>query len=350
MPKDYYDILGIARNASKDEVKKAFHKLAHKHHPDKGGSEDKFKEVNEAYQVLSDDKKRAEYDRYGRVFSDGGFSAGGGPASGWDFDMSGFDFGDIFEDLFSFGGRGGGRVKRGRDISIEVDLSFEESIFGAERKVLLTKTGFCCVCHGSGAAPGSKTKTCLTCNGAGTVKESGRSILGTFMRVVECKKCRATGSIPEELCRNCRGAGGMTKREEVSVKIPPGIRDGEIIKMSGGGEVVAGGIAGGLYIRVNVARHHLFTREGEDLVMDLAIPVSEAILGSERVINAIDGQIKVKIPPGIDSGEFLRIRGRGVPSDEKRRGDLVIRISVKTPKRLSPKAKKLIEELQGEGI
>ena len=347
MAKDYYEILGVARAASKDEVKKAFRKLAHKYHPDKGGDESKFKEINEAYQILSDDKKRAEYDRYGRVFSDGAGHAG---AEGFDFgDMNGFDFGEIFEDLFSFGGRGT-RVKRGRDISIEVDLNFEESIFGVERRVLLTKVAFCSVCQGSGAEPGTKTKSCQTCNGAGTVKESGRSILGSFMRVVECKKCRATGSIPEELCRNCRGAGVMTKREEVSVKIPPGIRDGEIIKMSGGGEVVAGGIAGDLYIRVNVARHHLFTREGEDLVMDLAIPVSEAILGSERVINAIDRQIKVKIPPGIDSGEFLRIRGRGVPSDEKRRGDLVIRISVKTPKRLSPKAKKLIEELQGEGI
>jgi|SRR3989344_3417799 len=350
MPKDYYDILGIARNASKDEVKKAFHKLAHKHHPDKGGSEDKFKEVNEAYQVLSDDKKRAEYDRYGRVFSDGGFSAGGGPASGWDFDMSGFDFGDIFEDLFSFGGRGGGRVKRGRDISIEVDLSFEESIFGAERKVLLTKTGFCGVCHGSGAAPGSKTKTCLTCNGAGTVKESGRSILGTFMRVVECKKCRGKGKLPEEHCQDCRGAGVVSKREEVVLNIPSGIRDAEIIKIPGGGEAMAGGIAGDLYVRVNVGKHHIFTREGEDLLMDLAIPISEAILGSERVINAIDGQIKVKIPSGIDSGENLRIRGRGVLSEDKKRGDLIIRVSVKTPKRLSKRAKELIEGLKEEGI
>ncbi|OGF51877.1 molecular chaperone DnaJ [Candidatus Giovannonibacteria bacterium RIFCSPLOWO2_02_FULL_43_11b] len=350
MAKDYYDILGIQRSASKDEIRKAFHKLAHKHHPDKGGKESDFKEINEAYQVLSDEKKRAEYDHYGRVFSD---QAGGGGqrATGFDFgDMSGFDFGDIFEDLFDMGGRGT-RVKRGRDISIEVDVNFEESIFGAERKVLLTKASYCSNCQGSGAAPHSKTKTCSTCNGVGTVRESGKSFLGSFMRVVECRKCNARGTIPDELCGVCNGGGVVHKREEIAINIPPGIRDGEIIKISGSGEVVSGGVAGDLYVRINVSKNSMFTREGEDLIMDLPIPVSEAILGSERVINALDGNLKVKIPPGIDSGESLRIRGRGVPSMEgRKRGDLVIRVSVKTPKRLSKRAKELIEELKNEGI
>ncbi len=348
MAKDYYEILGVSRGASKDDIKKAFRKLAHRHHPDKGGKESDFKEINEAYQVLSDEKKRAEYDHYGRVFSDG--AGGGQGAAGFDFgDISGFDFEDIFEDLFSMGGRGA-RVKRGRDISIEVDVNFEESIFGAERKVLLAKASYCSNCHGSGAAPGSKTKNCANCNGSGTVREAGKSFLGSFMRVVECRKCSGRGKIPEELCGACKGGGVVHKREEIAINIPPGIRDGEIVKISGSGEVVSGGVAGDLYIRINVSKHTFFTREGEDLVMDLAIPITEAILGSERVIQALDGQIKVKIPPGIDSGELLKIRGRGVPAAAGRRGDLVIKISVKTPKRLSKKAKELIEELKSEGI
>src|SRR3989344_3528977 len=334
MAKDYYDILGVSRNASRDDIKKAFRRLAHQHHPDKGGKERDFKEINEAYQVLSDEKKRAEYDHYGRGFCD----------------MSGFDFGDIFEDLFNMGGRGT-RVKRGRDISIEVDVNFEESIFGAERKILLTKASYCSNCQGSGSAPGSKTKNCANCNGSGTVREAGKSLFGSFMRVVECKKCSGRGKIPEELCGVCRGGGVVRKREEIVINIPPGIRDGEMIKISGSGEVVFGGVAGDLYVRINVSKHPQFTREGENLIMDLAIPITEAILGSERTINALDGTLKVKIPSGIDSGETLRIRGRGVPASEgARRGDLLILVSVKTPKHLSKKAKELIEELKKEGI
>ncbi|OGF80499.1 molecular chaperone DnaJ [Candidatus Giovannonibacteria bacterium RIFCSPHIGHO2_12_44_12] len=349
MAKDYYDILGVSRNASRDDIKKAFRRLAHQHHPDKGGKERDFKEINEAYQVLSDEKKRAEYDHYGRVFSDG--AGGGQGAAGFDFgDMSGFDFGDIFEDLFNMGGRGT-RVKRGRDISIEVDVNFEESIFGAERKILLTKASYCSNCQGSGSAPGSKTKNCANCNGSGTVREAGKSLFGSFMRVVECKKCSGRGKIPEELCGVCRGGGVVRKREEIVINIPPGIRDGEMIKISGSGEVVFGGVAGDLYVRINVSKHPQFTREGENLIMDLAIPITEAILGSERTINALDGTLKVKIPSGIDSGETLRIRGRGVPASEgARRGDLLILVSVKTPKHLSKKAKELIEELKKEGI
>ncbi|MBI2024231.1 molecular chaperone DnaJ [Candidatus Giovannonibacteria bacterium] len=345
MPKDYYEILGVQKGATKDEIKRAFRKLAHKHHPDKGGSEDKFKEINEAYQVLSDDRKKAEYDRYGRVFGDGSQADGG-----FDFsDLGGFDFGEIFEDIFNFG-KGGTRIKRGRDISIEVDLSFEEAVFGTERKVLLTKASFCSICQGTGAAPGTKTKTCTVCNGAGTVRETGKSFFGSFSRVVECQKCHGRGFIPDENCQVCRGNGILSKREEVILNIPAGIRDGEIIKLSGAGEAAVGGVAGDLYVRVNVSKHHVFSREGDDLLMDLAIPVSEAILGGERTINAIDGAIKLKIPEGIDSGEFLRIRGRGVPRESGKRGDLVIKIIVKTPKRLSKKARDLIEELKKEGI
>ena len=355
MSKDYYQILGVSRNASKDDIKKAFRHLAHKHHPDKGGEEAKFKELNEAYQVLSDERKRAEYDRYGRVFSEGG----AGPA--WDF--SGFDLGDIFEDIFSaqgstapgwedlFGFRERGRrVRRGRDISIDLEISFEEAVFGTERKVLLTKASFCENCQGSGAAPGSKTKTCPSCAGAGTVRESRRSFLGSITRAVECKNCSGQGTLPEKHCELCSGKGVRSRREEVVISIPPGIRAGEMIKLSSKGEAAAFGVAGDLYVKINVARHPVFTRGGDDLLMDLAIPLSEAILGSERTIGALDGNIKVKIPAGVDSVEFLKIRGRGVVTEDGRRGDLVVRILVKTPKRLSKKARELIEELKKEGI
>lgn len=344
--KDYYEILGVSKGATKEEIKKAFRKLAHKHHPDKGGNEDKFKEINEAYQILSDDRKKAEYDRYGRVFGEGPQAEGGG----FDFsDLGGFDFGEIFEDIFNFG-RGGTRIKRGRDISIEVDLRFEEAIFGTERKVLLTKASFCSSCQGTGAATGTKTKICVACNGSGTVRETSKSFFGSLTRIVECSKCHGRGNIPEENCQVCRGGGILSRREEISINIPAGIRDGEIIKLSGSGEAIIGGVAGDLYVRVNVSKHNIFSREGDDLVMDLAIPVSEAILGGERTINAIDGALKLKIPEGIDSGEFLRIRGRGVPRESGKRGDLVIKILVKTPKRLSKKARELVEELKKEGI
>lgn len=347
MAKDYYQILGITKSASKEDVKKAFRKLAHKYHPDKGGSEEKFKELNEAYQVLSDDKKRAEYDRYGRVFSD---QAGPGGAAGWDFsDFAGFDFSDVFEDIFNLG-RGGMRMKRGRDISIEVEISFEESVFGTERKVLLAKTSFCDKCKGTGAAPDSKTKACSSCNGTGRIHETSRSFLGSFTRLSECRKCRGRGSLPEVNCEVCRGSGVLSKREEITISVPMGIRDGEIIKLPGQGEAMPGGTAGDLYVRVNVSKHPIFSREGNNLIMELAIPVSEAILGSERAINALDGKIKLNIPAGIDSGELLRLRGRGVPSEGGRRGDILIKVSVKTPRRLSRKARELIEELKKEGI
>ncbi len=349
--RDYYEVLGIARNASQDEIKKAFRKLAHKHHPDKGGSEVKFKELNEAYQVLSDDKKRAEYDRYGRVFG-----AGGGPANqDFDFDFSqfnGVDLGDIFEDFFGMGGTGRGkaqRVRRGRDISIDVELPFEESIFGTERRVLINKSIYCSICKGSGAAPGTKSESCKKCNGNGTVRETRQSFLGSFSSIKECPTCLGRGNIPEKKCDTCRGSGIERGQEEIQIAIPAGIRSGEMIKMSARGEAVSGGLAGDLYVRIHVLPHEIFRREDRDLVMDLEIPLSDALLGADNIINAPDGQIKLKIPAGIDSGELLRVRGRGVPTESKR-GDLIIHVIVKTPKRLSKKARELIDELKKEGI
>jgi molecular chaperone DnaJ len=355
---DYYEILGIARNASKEEIKKAYRTLAHKYHPDKTKGEDKkFKEINEAYQILSDEKKRAEYDAYGRVFGEGtgpggfGFSAEGGPASGWDF--GGFDINDIFENFFGgeagFGGRRT-RTKRGRDISIDLEVSFEEAIFGVERRMLLSKTSLCDKCKGSGAEPGTSLEKCPVCQGAGRFHETKRSFFGTFTNLSECSKCLGKGSIPSKKCSACRGHGAVMKSGEVVVRVPQGIQDGEMIKLGGMGEAVANGIPGDLYVKIHVAKHSVFRREGNNLAMDLDIKMSEALLGGEREIRTLDGIIKVKIPNGINSGEILRVRGKGVPNRQEERGDLMIKVLMKTPKKVSSSAKKLIEQLKQEGL
>lgn len=354
---DYYLTLGVSKSATKDDIKKAYRKLAHEYHPDKSGGDDKkFKEINEAYQVLSDEKKRAEYDRYGRVFSGNAGSAGFGE-TGFDFDFSGAsngfgDFSEIFEDFFGMGGsrRRGGRMRRGRDISIEIDISFAEAIFGTKRGILLKKFGECPACRASGVEPGSKTLKCQTCEGSGTVRDQKNSFFGRVSMLKECPKCRGRGELPEKECRNCRGSGILRKEEEVTVQIPFGIENGEAISLSGQGEAVSGGIAGDLYVRVRVHPHPEMSREGKNIVMNLDIPLTLAILGGEKIIKTLDGELKIKIPAGLDSGEVLRVRAKGVPIDSGIRGDLLISIQVRNPKNLSKIARQLIEELKKEGI
>ncbi len=357
MNKNYYDILGVAKNATKDEIKKAYRKLAHKYHPDKdGGSEEKFKEINEAYYVLGDDKRRAEYDRYGRVFT----GANGGPNSdftgfGENFDFSSFssdfpDLSEIFSDFFGFGQRGGGNYRnRGRDISIDVELTFEESVFGAIRKILITKPGVCDNCHGSGAEKGAEMKTCGYCQGSGRIRETKSSLFGTFTALKNCDRCRGTGKIPTKKCGTCKGEGVLKKSEEITVEVPNGIQNGEMIKLTGKGEAISQGIAGDLYVKIHVKPHHLFKREGNDLLMDLNIPLSEALLGGEKKIQTLDGEIKLKIPEGVNYADILRVRGKGIPY-KNTRGDLLIKVIVKIPKNLSKKSRQLIEELKKEGI
>lgn len=356
MTKNYYDILGVAKGASQDEIKKAFRKLAHKHHPDKaGGSDDKFKEINEAYSVLSNSKKRAEYDTYGRVFSSEGGPTPGGGFNSSDFGGFGgqgagveFDLGDIFEGVF--GGRQGPRTKRGRDISIDMEVSFEESVFGAERKVLLSKVSVCDICSGSGAAPGSESKNCSYCQGKGKVHETRKSLFGSFTSLRECDKCFGKGVIPSQKCSACAGGGVAPKKEEITINIPSGIENGEMIKLPGMGEAVSGGVNGDLYVKIHVLPHALFRRVGTSILMDLDIKISDALLGAEKEIKTIDGVIKLKIPAGVDSGEVLRVRGKGMPQAYGKRGDLMIKVWVRTPKKVSRSAKKLIEELKQEGI
>ncbi len=356
MTKSYYEILVVTKNASKEEIKKAYRKLAHKHHPDKsGGTDARFKEINEAYSVLSDEKKRAEYDAYGRIFGDSGAGAGQG-FDGWDFSGFGgggqgveFDFGDIFEGVFG-GGDGGRRAKRGRDISIDLEISFDESVFGTERKVLLSKISVCGKCSGSGAEPGTDSKKCSYCEGSGRVRETKRSFFGAFTSLRECDKCAGKGSIPSKKCSQCAGSGVVSKKEEITISIPSGIEDGEMIKLSGMGEAVANGAAGDLYAKIHVLQHPVFRKEGSGIFMDLDIKISDALLGAEKEIRTLDGDIKLKIPAGIDSGEILRVRGKGMPQGQGRRGDLMIRILVRTPKKVSRSARELIEELKEQGL
>lgn len=367
--KDYYDILGVPKSASKEEIKKAFYQLAHKYHPDKkGGNEVKFKEVNQAYQVLSDDAKRSKYDQFGSQFESagagyersqqGGF--GGFDTSGFSGGFQGgadFDFGnlnDIFSDFFGggMGGMEGGRreARRGRDISTEIQISFSDSIFGVNRKILITKTSNCLTCNGSGAKIGSKMETCKHCNGQGKIRESKRTIFGNIGSTKICEVCLGAGTVPRELCEKCKGKGVLRREEEISIAIPVGIRDGEMVRMTGYGEAISKGTAGDLYIKINVMPHPVFKRDGNDLVMNLNLKLSDALLGTKYPIQTLDGEIEVTIPEGVSINEILRVRGKGVPNSKNKRGDLLIKLNIKLPSKISRKSRELIGELKKEGI
>ena len=366
MQKDYYNILGVNKTSSKDEIKKAFYKLAHKYHPDKKeGNETKFKEVNEAYQVLSDDGKRSKYDQFGSQFENVGQGYSGGQGFGGfeGFDFSDFaaqgesafsgDFGnlnDIFSDFFTGGMSGRREARRGRDISTEIQISFSDSIFGTNRKILITKTSNCLTCHGSGAKEGSKMETCKKCNGQGKIREAKRSFLGTISSTKICEECHGAGEVPKELCEKCKGKGVLRREEEISIVIPAGIRDGEMIRMSGMGEAISKGTAGDLYIKINVVPHPVFKRDGHNLVINLNLKLSDALLGAKYPIETLDGQIEVTIPEGVSINEILRVRGKGVPISKTKRGDLLIKLNIKLPSKLSRKARETIEELKKEGI
>ncbi|MEK7079852.1 MAG: molecular chaperone DnaJ [Patescibacteria group bacterium] len=356
MSKNYYEVLGVDKKATSDDIKKAFRKLAQKHHPDKGGDESKFKEITEAYSILSDDKRRREYDSYGQTFPGGNQNAGAGG-----FDFSGFqngniefDLSDLFEgfgDIFGAGNaRGGGRNKRGRDISIDIEVTFKESIQGVTRKVLITKVGTCDICSGSGAKPGTEMKTCETCNGAGRIHETRNSPFGTFASVRNCPTCEGSGKIPKEKCATCQGRGVKKQEEEIKVVIPAGLDSGEMIRMPGLGEAVKGGTSGDLYVKVHVKPHPVFAKHGLNLVMDMPLKLTDALLGTQVTVETVDGKkLEVKVPPMDKTEETLRLKGRGVHI-ESAQGDLLIRLSVSMPKKLSTKTKKAIEDLKSEGL
>jgi len=356
MAKDYYSILGITKSATEDDVKKAFRKLAQKYHPDKKeGDEAKFKELSEAYAVLSDKKKRAEYDTYGKTF------AGGGPQGGFGgFDFSNFegfnqgqgqqfefDIGDIFGEFF--GGQGA-RAKRGRDISIDIELSFRESVFGTERRVLITKTTTCDACDGAGAKKGTAMISCAACNGKGELRETRNSFFGNFTSTRACPRCHGRGQIPETPCPTCRGEGVYKREEEIHITVPAGVSDGEMIRMPARGEMAPGSSAGDLYVKLHVKQDPGFAREGNNLLTTLPIKLSDALLGGSYRVRSLDGDVEVAVPAGITHGEVVRVRGKGVPFGRGNRGDLMVRVDIQFPKKLSTAARKLIDQLRAEGL
>jgi molecular chaperone DnaJ len=354
--KNYYEILGIEKSASKDEVKKAFRKLAAQYHPDKRtGDEAKFKEISEAYSVLSDDKKRAEYDTYGRSYAAGGNPGGqwGGFQGGFGGQGVEFDLNDIFEnfgDIFGGGARGGRREARGHDVSVDIELTFKEAIFGTRRTLKLAKNNPCDTCDGSGAKPKTEMSTCATCNGNGRIRETRQSILGQFQTVRECTECNGTGKIPKEKCGECHGAGVLRSEDTIDIMIPAGIEPGEMIRMPGRGEAVKGGASGDLYVKVHVQRHKTIHRSGSTLETTLNVKLSDALLGATYTVETLDGPMDIKIPDGVKHGEILRIKGKGVPVSTSSRGDFHVKILIDIPQKLSRTAKKLIEELRKEGI
>lgn len=365
MAEDYYKILGVSKDASDDEIKKAYRKLAHKYHPDKqGGDENKFKEINEAYQVLSDKTKRQQYDQFGQAFGNGGFggqggfsgdfsgfSAQGGPASGWDFKFDmGSDFEDIFSNIFSGGGRGR-RRKRGHDIQVDVEIDFSEMVFGAEREINLRRSVRCEKCNGTGGEPGANIKTCPDCKGRGKVEHVTRSFFGSFSQTSICAKCQGEGKIYEKKCAKCGGDGKVKEDQKIKINIPAGVSNGQTISIEGAGEAgERGADPGNLYILIHVRPHDKFIRQGQDILSTEYIAFSLAALGGEIQTETVYGKLILKIPSGTQSGEIFRIRGKGIPDiGGKGVGNHLVKIIVRIPKKLSREQKNIIEELRAKG-
>jgi molecular chaperone DnaJ len=369
MAKDYYEILGVKKTASQDEIKKAYRKLAHKHHPDKGGTDaEKFKEVNEAYQVLSNAEKRGQYDQYGQTFEDaqrngGGFGGAGGNPFGAGFDFSGFanggnvdfDLGDIFGDIFGSQRSRQARRERGIDLEMPLTISFEDAVFGIEKEITLEKKDACKTCEGTGAKPGTKVVTCSTCHGQGQIRTTRRTVFGNIASSTTCETCDGSGQVPEDPCDTCNGGGILRQEKTIQVKIPAGIDDGQRVAIRGEGELgYRGSKPGDLYLSIRVTPHKEFKRQGFNLHKDLPISFTQAALGTKINLETLDGKIELKIPSGTQAGTVLRVSGKGVPViNSSRRGDLFVTVRVIIPNKLSKQETELIKklgELNGETV
>jgi len=351
MPRDYYEILGIPRGASGDEIKSAFRNLARKYHPDvskESDAEERFKEINEAYAVLSDQEKRAAYDRFGHA---GVQRAGGVP------DWTTMDFSDIFEELFGFGFGGFGRSsrrsasapRRGPDLQYRVDLDFTEAVFGVDKEIEVTRNERCETCQGSGAEPGTSPARCTTCYGQGEVRQSRQTILGSMVQVTSCPTCGGKGEVITTPCHTCGGRGQVRRTRKKVVTIPAGVDTGTQIRLTGEGQPGGnGGPPGNLYLLIQVQPHKYFRRREYDILLDLNINIAQATLGDEVNVPTVDGETVLKIPAGTQPGKIIRMRGKGVPHlRNNSRGDQLVVINVSIPKSLSDEQRELFQQLAG---
>jgi molecular chaperone DnaJ len=368
--RDYYEVLGVDKNATADELKKAYHKLARKYHPDlnKNNPEaaEKFKEANEAYQVLSDPQKRAAYDQYGQAaFQNGGPGAGGNPFGAGGFSgFGGFSSGEGMDDIFNMffgnaGARGGRRAdngpRQGSDLRADVEITFEEAAFGTEKKVRVRREEECETCHGTGAAAGSKPETCPDCHGTGEIRMTQNSIFGQVVNVRTCPRCHGTGKIVTHPCHDCGGSGRVEKKRVITVKIPAGVDNGSRLRVAGEGEAgIRGGRAGDLYVYLFVKPHKFFAREGTTVLCEVPISIVQAALGAEIKVPTLYGQTTIKIPEGTQPNRVLRIKGKGIPNIRTGvKGDQLVQIKVVVPTKLSDAQKEALRkfaEASGESI
>lgn len=354
--RDYYEILGVSKTASADEIKKAFRKAAVEHHPDRGGDEAKFKEINEAYEVLKDNSKRQRYDQFGHAGVGGNSGGGGNPFEGFsgfgggqnqsaNFDFGDLGLGDIFGSFFGGGSSQRQRQSRGRDVEARVEISFEQAVFGTEADLELNLEDTCSHCHGTTAEPGYELKTCSTCKGSGQVVTAMRTIFGNIQQASVCPACKGTGKVPEKVCSVCRGNGTERRRQVVKLRIPAGIDDGATIRLREHGEAIANGPKGDLYVNIRVKPHKLFTREGDLILSEEHIGIVEAALGAEIDVNTVDGPVRMKIPAGTQSGSDFKLSGHGVPHIRGgQRGAHIVTIAVDTPVKLTKEQRSLLEQ------
>jgi len=354
--RDYYEILGVQKNASKDQIKDAYRKLALQYHPDRNkeaSAEDKFKEISEAYAVLSDEQKRTQYDHMGHAAFDQRYSRED-IFRGADFDSIFRDmgFGDLFRTFFGGSGFGGGyeRANRGDDIGYNLEITLEDAARGVEKEIHVPRTEKCDVCNGSGAKQGTKVSVCSKCHGAGKVQNMRQSGFGMFVQVVACPQCRGKGKLVENPCSNCSGSGLMRKNRKITVKVPQGIDDGYQLRLRGEGEMVtSGGEPGDLYVIVHVSQHKLFVRDGDDLYRVEMITFPQAALGAEISVPTLDGPAVVKIRSGTQPGEVVRVKGQGMPKMRGYgKGDLIVKIGIVIPEKLTNQQQLLIEQLAKE--
>lgn len=351
MAQDYYDILGVSRTADKDEIKKAFRRLAREYHPDvsqHADAEARFKEINEAYEVLSDDEKRARYDRFGHAGLQGnGFGSYSGGVTGFE---------EIFEEFFNgFAGASRASARRGprpgRDIKVEVTITFEESIFGVEKEITVDRLDTCSVCHGSGAEPGTSPTRCPMCKGSGEVRNVQQTFLGSMVRVTTCPQCQGRGEIIDTPCRNCNGQRRERKRATLNVPIPPGVYEGLQIRVPGEGDSGdPNAPKGNLFVVINVQEHPYFKRREHDIILDININVAQAALGDTIRVPTVDGEVDLTIPAGVQTGRVFRLRGKGIPrlrpdGTNSGRGDQLVYVQVIVPTQLTDQQRRLFEEL-----